>query len=254
MKQMHKRSKRNLLVGFGFSLLILILSSGLSYLSITQLLESQKWVEHTAEVETTLENLISRMKDAETAQRGFLLTGDEAFLEPNTGAKTEVFELLTKAQSLTRDNAEQQKDFPLLEQLVNSKFNRINGSIMDKKRGIPATAPFLLRGKSIMDSIRVVVRTMVSRENKLMILRNTKMNKFATSTPILIGLAALISMVITIIFYFKVQKDAELSVELQKELTRKEQSTHTQIAAIGEIAEQIAKGDYTARVNKDDLK
>lgn len=254
MKQMHKRSKRNLLVGFGFSLLILILSSGLSYLSITQLLESQKWVEHTAEVETTLESLISRMKDAETGQRGFLLTGEDTFLEPNNGAKVEVIDMLTKAQSLTRDNSAQQKDFPTLEHLVNTKFGLISSSIADKKRGMPATATLLIRGKSVMDSIRVVVRTMISRENKLMVVRNAEMNKFATWTPLLIGLAALISMVITIVFYFRVQRDAEVAINLQKELTRKEESTHSQIAAIGEIAEQIAKGDYTARVDKANLK
>ena len=253
MKQLHKRSKRNLLVGFGFSLLILIVSSGLSYLSIEQLLESQKLVEHTTEVEHTLENLISRMKDAETGQRGFLLTGEDAFLEPNNGAKSEVFDLLTKAQSLTRDNLEQQKDFPILERLVNSKFSLINSSITDKKRGIPASAAILLKGKSVMDSIRLSIRNMVSRENKLMVTRNSTMNKFATWTPILIGLAAFLSMVITIVSYFRVQRDAEVAIALQKELARKEESTTVQIEAIGEIAAQIAKGDYSARVNKKDV-
>jgi CHASE3 domain sensor protein len=253
MKQIQKRSKRNLLIGFGVSLLILIASSGISYLSIEQLLDSQKLVEHTNEVETTLESMISRMKDAETGQRGFLLTGEEAFLEPYTGAKTEVLDLFTKAQSLTRDNAEQQVDFPLLEKLINSKFESINGSIANKKAGIPATVTLLLKGKSVMDSIRTTVSAMVVRENKLMTSRNSTMNKFATWTPILIGLAALFSMLITIIFYFKVQGDAQLAANLQNELIRKEQKTSTQISAIGEIAEKIAKGDYTARVDRKDM-
>lgn len=253
MKQLQKRSRRNLLAGFGISLIILIVSSGISYFSIQQLLDSQKWVDHTIEVEKTLEGLISRMKDAETGQRGFLLTGEETFLDPYTGAKAEVFELLTKAQSLTRDNAQQQQDFPKLESLINSKFTLISGSIADKKRGIPATATLLLKGKSVMDSIRTMVTTMVVRENKLMVSRTAKMTKFATWTPIMIGIAALISMVITIVFYFRVQHDSEIAVDLQKELIKKEETTALQIAAIGGIAEKIVKGDYSARVDKEDL-
>jgi uncharacterized membrane protein len=104
-----------------------------------------------------------------------------------------------------------------------------------------------------MDSIRTMVTNMVIRENKLMVSRTTDMNKFATWTPILIGIAALISMIITIVFYFRVQRDSQIAVDLQKELIKKEEKTAIQIAEIGGIAEKIVKGDYTARVDKEDL-
>lgn len=253
MKNIHRRSKRNLLIGFGFSLLILIISSGLSYLSITQLLDSQQWVEHTALVESNLESLISRMKDAETGQRGFLLTEDETFLTPYTGARADVATFLTTAQILTRDNQAQQNDFAKLENLIEQKLNLIDKSITDKRRGIPATVPALLKGKSIMDSIRMLIKVMVVREQKLMITRNARMNKFATYTPIIIGIAALIAMLITVLFYYRVEKDARLAIDLQNELLRKEEKKQKQITAIGDIAEKIAKGDYSSRVDRSDL-
>ncbi|MES2829005.1 MAG: CHASE3 domain-containing protein [Bacteroidota bacterium] len=253
MKNIHSRSKRNLLIGFGFSLIILIVSSGISYISINQLVDSQQWVEHTALVESNLENIISRMKDAETGQRGFLLTEDEAFLDPYTGANSDVASYLTTAQILTRDNKSQQNDFYRLEQLIDRKFSMIDKSISDKKKGIPATVSKLLWGKSVMDSIRNVVKVMVSREQKLMITRSARMNRFATYSPAMIGIAAFIAMIITFIFYFRVERDSRLAIALQNELISKEEKKQNQIAAISDIAEKIAKGNYSARIDRSDL-
>lgn len=253
MKNIRKRSKRNLLVGFGFTLLILIVSSALSYLSIDQLLKSQKQVEHTALVENELNNLISRMKDAETGQRGFLLTSDERFLEPYTGAKDDISVLFNEVQQLTRDNHAQQKDMPLLEMLIKHKFDMINSSLADNKKGIPPTSAALLKGKAVMDSIRTTINTMIVRENKLMVSRNAKMDRFAMFTPIIICIAAFIAMMITVIFYFRVQRDAKLAGHLQKELLSKEEKKQRQITAIGNVAEKIAKGDYSVRLDKSDI-
>ncbi|MHA4893884.1 CHASE3 domain-containing protein [Pedobacter sp. PWIIR3] len=253
MKNIRKRSKRNLLIGFGFTLVILIISSVLSYISIEQLLNSQKWVDHTVQVETGLDNLISRMKDAETGQRGFLLTNDESFLEPYTGAKSDVAELLTNIQLLTRDNPIQQREMPHLETLIKHKFDLIGNSIVDKKRGIPPTSAMLLQGKSVMDSIRRTITNMVNREKKLMITRNAEMDKFATYTPVIVGIASFIAMIISIVFYFRVRRDARLAADLQNELVVKEANKLKQITTIGNVAEKIAKGDYNIRLDKTDL-
>ncbi len=78
--------KRNLQIGFGFSLLLLIISSVASYISIESLISSAERVNHTNLVIGELENTISATKDAETGQRGYLLTGRDEFLDPNNGA------------------------------------------------------------------------------------------------------------------------------------------------------------------------
>ncbi|SHN07139.1 CHASE3 domain-containing protein [Chitinophaga sp. CF418] len=61
---------------------LLVVSSVASFFSIRNLLQSAFWVDHTNAVIYRLENTLSFMKDAETGQRGYLLTGDEDFLEP----------------------------------------------------------------------------------------------------------------------------------------------------------------------------
>jgi len=253
MTRLKQSSKRNLLIGFGCSLIILILSSAVSYISINQLLDSQRDVEHTVEIESNLNGLISRMKDAETGQRGFLLTGDETFLEPYNGARAEIGDYVNKIQLLTVDQPHHQKDLASLERLIDTKFSLIDNSIKNKKRGIPPAVAALTFGKRVMDSLRNASSEMIQRENQVMILKNKRMNGFVAFTPIMIGIAALLSMGITLLFYFRVSKDASIAIDLQNELKAKEEKTVRQIAVVEGIAKKIAGGDYNARVERADL-
>ncbi|RZM26502.1 MAG: hypothetical protein EOO88_16775, partial [Pedobacter sp.] len=168
-------------------------------------------------------------------------------------AKTEVIDLFNHTQLLTIDNPQQKEDFPILEKFIEKKFELIDLSINDKKRGIPPTVPALIVGKKVMDSVRSVVHKMISRENQLLKSRNATMNKFAAFTPIMIGIASLLSMGITILFYFRVSRDATIAAELQKALKDKGETTARQIEVIDGIAKKIAGGDYSARIEKTDL-
>jgi CHASE3 domain sensor protein len=234
--------KRNILLGLGISLAALIISSAASYISIGKLVDSESWVAHTSKVIQGLDNINSRIKDAETGQRGFLLTGDDVFLDPYKGSKV---------QLLTADNAAQQKDFPSLEKLIHQKFEFIDKTIADKRRGIPPTFSTLLAGKSIMDQIRTKINAMEKREQQLMVTRTSKMNLFATYTPLLILLASLIAVVVTYMFYRRMKNNLLDNQRLQEELERKEDATGKQIREISELADKIAKGNYGVRIEND---
>jgi len=246
--------KRNILLGLGISLAALIISSAASYISIGKLVDSEAWVEHTSEVIQGLDNIISRIKDAETGQRGYLLTGESVFLDPYKGSKDDVLTYFDRVQLLTADNPEQQKDFPELEKLINDKFKFIDKTIADKKRGIPPTISTLLAGKKIMDQIRSRIVTMEQREQKLMISRTSDMDLFATYTPILIVFASIIALIITYAFYRRMKNNLLDNERLQQVLEDKEKTTEQQIKVISELAEKVAKGRYDVRIEDKDLK
>ena len=84
---MNTKVTRNLQIGFGLSLSLLIASSVLSWFCIRNLLKSSELVDHSNLVATKLENVISSLKDAETGQRGYLLTGTTEYLQPYNGAQ-----------------------------------------------------------------------------------------------------------------------------------------------------------------------
>jgi CHASE3 domain sensor protein len=91
---MNSSLKSNLRIGLGLSLLILFITSLASFISIQNLIKSADLVSHSNRVMSSLDGVISTLKDAETGQRGYLLTGDKDFLEPYIGAEDHAKELL----------------------------------------------------------------------------------------------------------------------------------------------------------------
>jgi CHASE3 domain sensor protein len=246
--------KRNIILGLGISLTTLIISSVASYISIQKLVESDYWVDHTFKVIQDLDYVLSRIKDAETGQRGYLLSGDPVFLEPYNGSKQDILDHIDHVQLLTADNNSQQKEFPVLQGLIRDKYAFIDGTIADRKIGRPVTTARLLYGKGIMDKIRQKIRLMEQREQKLMLSRTARVSAFATYTPILIVFASILAIIITYAFYRRMRSNLDDTQRLQDELEKKEQDTEKHIKVISELAEQISKGNYDIRVKDSDLK
>ncbi len=74
--------------GFGLALVILVVIGSVSYRSTAKLTETAELVAHTLQVLDNLEVVVSDMKDAETGQRGYLITGEEKWhLEPFRAAQ-----------------------------------------------------------------------------------------------------------------------------------------------------------------------
>ena len=254
LKNMTKRAyKRNILLSFGVSLIVLILSSAASWFSIRNLLDSEKWVNHTVKVISQLDFIISRMKDAETGERGYLLTKDTVFLQPYNGAQTAVEAAIDSAKRQTIDNAEQQKDFSLLSTLVSKNIQYMDRNILTNRGGGMVSVADMRKGKDVMDSLRAQVKLMKNREVKLMHSRTDRLNKYVNYTPILIVIASFIALLITIVFFNRVNKDAQYAAKLQDELLRKEQETKKQIDVIDKMAKRIAGGDYQTRITESDL-
>lgn len=246
--------KRNIILGLGISLTTLIISSVASYISIQKLVESDFWVDHTFKVIQEFDYVLSRIKDAETGQRGYLLAGDPVFLEPYNGSERDILAHIDQVQLLTADNNAQQKDFPALQELIKEKYAFIDGTIADRRNGRPVTTARLIYGKGIMDHIRQKVHVMENREQKLMISRTARVSAFATYTPILIVFASLLAVIITYAFYRRMRTNLDDTQKLQDQLEKKEQDTEKHIKVISELAEQISKGNYDIRVKDSDLK
>lgn len=101
--------KIRLIAGFGAALALLICVGILSYWSVIQNANERQWVNHTHLVLEKLDALSANMIDAETGERGYLLTGQESYLEPYNGAANRVHENSKELRQLTADNPIQQR-------------------------------------------------------------------------------------------------------------------------------------------------
>jgi signal transduction histidine kinase/DNA-binding response OmpR family regulator/CHASE3 domain sensor protein len=240
--------KRNLLVGYGVLILLLIIASVASYTSINNLLDSSKLVNNTNQVINKLDNVISVLKDAETGQRGYLLTDDERFLEPYHGAYDRSILLINQIKQLTSHDAQQQVDSDLLKSIATKRLNFLAYLVEEKRSGRKIEVEKLLEGKVLMDNARKIVQTMQAREQSLLEQRTSQLNRFTTATPILIVIASILAIIVTIISFIKVLADYNKRTQLQQALQNKDEEISERIAVIQNIAEQVSAGNYQLKI------
>jgi len=113
---------------------LLIISLFASYYSTQKLISNSQLVNHTNQVLIEAENIISYMKDAETGQRGYLLTRDETFLQPYIGAQEKVNASYDNIRELTSDNAAQQASLDAAKTLYEAKFTQMQRIINMTRR------------------------------------------------------------------------------------------------------------------------
>ena len=237
--------KRNLVIGFGVSLLLLIVSSIASYFSINNLLYSARMVNHTNEVAKKLESVIATLRDAETGQRGFLLTNDNRFLDSYSGSYEKVNLLISEAKAMTTDNLPQQRDCDELRSIAQQRFFYLNILIENKRNGEPVVDSLLVMGRTYMNSARNVIKRMQDREQYLLDVRTRNMNRFAASTPVFILVASLLAILVTVVSFLRVLKDYDKRMELQTVLEQKDAEISHRLTVIEGIANEISAVSYT---------
>ena len=243
---------RNLAIGFGFSLLILLGSSVASFFSIQNLLTSSQWVNHTYEVISNLNDVVAPIREAETSQRGFLITNDPVFLEPFHGSFEQSITALEHVKTLTGDNPAQQVRCELLRELINKRFNKMEALIKSKQESNTIDPKQLTSGKDYMDSIVSTVNDLKNAEKELLSSRTKNFETFSRATPIIIVLSSIIAILIAIFFFLRVRNDINLRLRLQRELEQKDLEITRRIETVSKIAESISSGDYSTRVNDEE--
>jgi methyl-accepting chemotaxis protein len=162
---------RKISAGFGVPLLILLIVGGIAYRSTNTLIETSRQVAHTLIVLEEVEGVLSAMKDAETGERGYIITGEDAFLEPYHGGLARVQDRIKRIGELAADNPNQQRRLDALKPLIASKLNEVKVRIdTRRKSGFKAAADIVLggEGKKTMDDVRSVITEMKNEENALL--------------------------------------------------------------------------------------
>lgn len=160
-----------ILLGYGLALLILTMVGVVSYRSTTALIDNAEWVAHSHRVLESLENVVVQVTNAETGQRGYVLTGRDQYLEPFRIATRTIDTKLAELRSMTSDNANQQHHIDVLVPLVAAKLAELQQTVdLRREKNLDAALEVVLtdKGKNFMDDIRRVVGEMQNEENKLL--------------------------------------------------------------------------------------
>ncbi|MBL8828640.1 MAG: PAS domain S-box protein, partial [Planctomycetaceae bacterium] len=172
---MHPWSRFGLLVVLAF----LIVGGVIGYVNGRQLDENRHWVTHTHEVLRSLQTLLTTLVDAETGQRGWLLTEEVKYLAPYEAAVAQVDDDIARVKSLIADNPAQLARFAQLEPKIAERLERILATVQlvrDGKRDEAIEFLRMGRGRELMLEIRQGVADMTSREQQLLRERDERSN------------------------------------------------------------------------------
>jgi signal transduction histidine kinase/CHASE3 domain sensor protein len=169
---MKARTSELLISGALFAVLLIVcLNSWLALRSVRVLSNSEYWVSHTWQVINAVEQVIGSAKDAETGNRGFLLTGDESYLEPYTRAVHELPAEIDRVQQLTADNLAQQRRIVEMRAVVEQRLQLLQQGITARQTGETDSLHLLVlsgTGKATMEHLRSIVASVQDEERKLL--------------------------------------------------------------------------------------
>lgn len=169
--------------------------------TLRQISISDSWVDHTREVIRNTDEILAYLEDAESAQRGYILTGQGTYLEPYQAAVAKLPSALSALQRLTADNSSQQERLHEFEPLLNDRIAGMAETVAARQQlGFEAAAKIIAagQGKNLMDHIRQKQQEIEQEEYRLLQERlETRKSRLrqAFAATLLASLLALLALI-----------------------------------------------------------
>jgi PAS domain S-box-containing protein len=170
LKHRWKRSTVDAMLLAGI-ICVLIICGTVTFQSIQRIRANSNLVAQTHESIGVITQLESALTNAETAQRGYIITGDKEYLRPFTEASNTINLLMERLQEHLSKNDQHLQEIELLKSLVEQKMNEVGVTITLRGAGLPGAAENVVRndtGKHFMDEIREQLAAMRMSQEQLL--------------------------------------------------------------------------------------
>ncbi|PHQ78513.1 MAG: hypothetical protein COB66_08765 [Coxiella sp. (in: Bacteria)] len=237
-------------VAFLFVFIALLAVGIVSYVNTETLLNAAGRVTHTHKVLDGLHKILSLLQDAETGQRGFLITGEQRYLAPYVAALPAIKKEIAHVKALTSDNNNQQERITELTPLVTAKLEELNETIVLRRSvdGFSKAKEVVLtdKGKKVMGELRGVLAEMQQEENDLLMVREVAVvSASSTSYWVILWVTAAGLLLVMLLTYWimrilgQVRESglqlAKAVIEIQASATEQATGATEQTAAASEV-------------------
>jgi PAS domain S-box-containing protein len=221
---LEEMQKRKLIApSFVLVLMVLVLAGVGAYRQGRRNVAAEQLVRHTFQVLGELNTTLSLMQDVETGSRGYVISGEESYLEPFNNAVRLVPQEIQHLRQLTADSPEQQRRLDALEPFISLRVQTAEANIVARRAQGPSAAEQTLsagQGKRSMDAIRSAIAEMVTAENQLLQRRSDELRvSNARTLALFMALVVLLAGLLTAVLFLVRRNAAALQREL--ELTEK---------------------------------
>ena len=189
------RNERLISVGLILAAVLTVLVAGAAYRTTDALRTTTEWLTHKREIQAALADLLSTVQEVEAGERGYVITGNQRFVEEGAALNTRVAAQVANLRRLTADNAVQQQRLSVLEDLVARKWAFAQRVIdLRAQSGFDAAAALTAteEGRKLIEAINSLVSMMHGEESDLLAQRSAALRATERSTLLAFtGFAAL---------------------------------------------------------------
>ncbi len=199
LRTLREKFRRDALVLWLPVVVVLLVGAGLSVHANMTLRADRDLVVHSHRVIEAGQDLLSAASDAETGQRGYLITGELRYIEPYAAGRLKAAEALETLTRLVADNAQQTGRVVRLRELIEAKSVEL-AEVIDiyDREGFSAARSLVAadRGKIIMDQLRATLRDLNATEAGILQVREAGVHRDEFIVFAIGGIIALASLAV----------------------------------------------------------
>jgi len=241
-------SHRTVDVAFGAAIALLVAMSLLLYQAHRHTRRASEWTRHGLDALNQTEALLRHMVDAETGQRGYLLTGDPSYLEPYDNARAAIPSAIDSLRRITAEDAEQQARVAELDSLIAAKLEELAATIALRQHGgAEAALPMVRsnRGKHTMDEARSLLADIETAERAELSRRLAYREQLSAQVSWLIAATALTAVLALGLALRRLRRETDRAIVAE----RREHETNSRLAVTLEsIGDAVIATDPGGRI------
>jgi signal transduction histidine kinase len=197
------------------AVLLVALGTALSFWAFRQIEESGAARARSSVVINSANALLSELRDAETGERGYMLTGEKTYLEPYSAVRNGISDHLKELRRRTSIR-DAQKHLDALAPLIAAELAELARDIELRRRHDLAAALFVIssrRGKRLMDSIRAEMSGFIQIEEGVLARRDAEFQSNMRRLLAVIGIASLLVLLLSLLSVHLINREARQRLE-----------------------------------------
>ena len=206
--------KNKLYLGFGSIVAIILTLLGVAYNSFSRLSDANAWDRHTMEVLIEIDKIHNSILQIQVETRGYILTGNEASLTPETDEAAVLSQHTQKTISMTADNKPQSERFRKIEQLSSTWVKEWINPLIEKRRALgnapgaietvarllpPGGSPGIIQANKLLDDA-------AAEENRLLAERTATSSRLQETMLLTLALGGVLCIVLALGISFILSK------------------------------------------------
>ena len=249
---------RKVVLGFGLALAILCVIGVASVHSIGTLISSMERVARSYRVLAEFGDVSNLAKDIQSSVRGYVITGNEEFLEPYRAAQNAMKEQIREVEVLVKDKPELARKLDELKSLISAQRENMIRTIELRKTQGPEAAMERVRsgeGERRLEAIRRISREMDNIESRLLADRTAEAQRSARYTLTVIVTGSLLALLVVASATLIISRDIRERERLEKsviEAGEREQRRIGQDLHDG-LCQQLAGAAFMSRALEEEM-